>query len=108
MDMVEFLDKFGVGNKEDRCEYIGKYFGENNIVYCIMKEHNILNGDIVKSYLRENSIEYTIKNTDTEELKLALKELNTLSIEYYNETLEINADFNEDKQEGKILFTKVF
>lgn len=86
MDLVEFFCKFGTGD----FDYITYYFGENNLLYSILKEHDILNCDITKIQKGVSHIEYIMKSKDTNIINNVYQEyINILKIEDPNTPLSM-------------------
>ena len=59
MDLITFSCKFGIGDEE----YLTYYFGENCLLYSILKFYSLLDSHVTKAHTDANKIKYTIMTT---------------------------------------------
>lgn len=61
MDLITFSCKFGIGDEE----YLTYYFGENCLLYSILKFYSLLDSHVTKAHTDASKIKYTIMTTDS-------------------------------------------
>ena len=92
MDLVEFVCKFGSGDKE----YLTHYCKENGLLYSILKEHELLDCSISKDHHGISEITYVVSVTDKEKSEEILKEYSLLNFKNCEPSITLRVSKDTD------------